>query len=189
MPFQADFKEIMEQTKIKNEPAGTNKWYAVYTKPRTEKKVFSRLGEAGVEVFLPLMKTLMQWSDRKKFVEKPLLSSYVFVRTRPKFFPVVYHTTGVVRLVTFEGRPVAIPQYQIDNLRLLINSDAEIKISTEKYEKGDMVEITSGSLKGLRGELVRTGSGKRLVIRIDRIEKNIIVSVPGAFLKKLKKKV
>ncbi|MBE0668108.1 MAG: UpxY family transcription antiterminator, partial [Bacteroidales bacterium] len=46
-------------------------WYAVYTHSRAEKRVNERLLEAGIETFLPMQKTLRQWSDRKKLVEKP----------------------------------------------------------------------------------------------------------------------
>jgi transcription antitermination factor NusG len=118
-----------------------NKWYAVYTRPRAEKQVYERLVDAGIETFLPLTKTIRQWSDRKKIVEKPLLSSYVFVKTKRTQFPCVYKTPGIVKFVTFEGKPASIPQKQIDNLRLLINSDAEIEVSSENFAKGDHVRF------------------------------------------------
>jgi transcription antitermination factor NusG len=161
------------------------KWYAIYTKPRAEKLVYTRLLETGVETYLPLQKTYRQWSDRKKLVERPLLSSYVFVKVIPKEFPLVYKTTGVVKFVSFEGHPVAIPQNQIDNLRLLVNSDAEIEVTGEPLAKGDNVEVVSGSLIGLTGELVSIGGRKRVIVRIDKLEQNIVVKIPVAFLKKI----
>jgi len=161
------------------------KWYAVYTNPRAEKQVRDRLDECGVEVFLPLQKTYRMWSDRKKLVERPLLSSYVFVKVVPITFPKVYQTPGVVRFVTFEGQPASIPQQQIDNLRLLINSDEEIEISSEKFERGDGVEVIRGALVGLTGELVKMGPHSRVVVRIDRLDQNLIVNIPLTFLRKL----
>jgi transcriptional antiterminator RfaH len=162
-----------------------DKWYAVYTRPRAEKQVYQRLVDADIETFLPLQKTIRTWSDRKKIVEKPLLSSYIFVKTRPKNFPNVYKTHGVVKFVTFEGQPASIPQNQIDNLRLLINSDADIEISSEKFAPGDNVEVVSGSLIGLTGELIRIGSTNRVVVRIDRLDQNLILKIPRTFLKKI----
>jgi hypothetical protein len=70
------------------------KWYAIYTNPRAEKLVRDRLLEAEVDVFLPLHKTFRIWSDRKKLVEVPLLTSYVFVKVCPVTFPKVYQTPG-----------------------------------------------------------------------------------------------
>lgn len=162
-----------------------DKWYALYTRPRAEKLVFQRLVEEGIETFLPLQKTYRMWSDRKKLVEKPLLSSYIFVKTNNRNFPRVYKTNGVVRFISFEGQPVSIPQNQIDNLRLLINSDAEIEVTSEKFAMGDNVEVINGSLIGLTGELIKIGSKNRVVVRIDRLDQNLILKIPLAFLRKV----
>ena len=162
-------------------------WYAVYTRPRAEKLVYQRLLESGIETFLPMQKTIRQWSDRKKLIEKPLLSSYIFVYTIKKQFPVVFKTFGVVKFVTFEGQPVPIPQKQIDNLKLLIDSDAEIEVTTEKFAPGDNVEVRNGSLVGLTGELIKHGGRKRVIVRIDRLDQNIIVTIPVSFLAKIRK--
>ena len=161
------------------------KWYAVYTHPRAERQVYQKLEETGIEAYLPLQKTIRQWSDRKKLVEKPLLSSYVFVKVMPKSFPLVYKTYGVVKFVSFEGQPVAIPQKQIDILRLLIDSNADIEVSSEKFEQGDQVEVVSGALSGLRGELIKIGTHNRFVVRIDKLDQNLILKIPRAFLKKM----
>ncbi len=174
-----------EETKIKRNPASDEKWYAIYTRPRAEKLVHQRLVEQGVETFLPLQKTFRKWSDRKKLIEKPLLSSYVFVKTIKKRFPVVYCTNGVVKFISFEGQPVAIPQKQIDNLRLIINSDAEVEVSSEKFAPGDNVEVMNGALVGLTGELIKIGSHNRVVVRIDKLDQNIILKIPKAFLRKV----
>ncbi len=161
------------------------KWYAVYTNPRAEKQVYDRLIESGIETFLPLQKTFRKWSDRKKLIEKPLLSSYIFVKVIPVNFPKVYKTFGVVKFVIFEGQPASIPQKQIDNLRLLINSDAEIEVTSEKFEKGDSVEVINGSMTGLTGELIKIGGKKRVIVRIDRLDQNIILTIPVTFLRKI----
>ncbi|MBK9390517.1 MAG: UpxY family transcription antiterminator [Bacteroidetes bacterium] len=161
------------------------KWFAIYTRPRAEKQVNQRLLEAGVESYLPMQKTIRQWSDRKKMVEKPLLSSYLFVKVLPKNFPVVYRITGVVKFVSFEGQPVSIPQKQIDTLRLLIDSNADIEVSSENFAKGDNVEVTAGALAGLTGELIKIGTHNRFVVRIDRLDQNLILKIPRTFLKRL----
>jgi transcriptional antiterminator RfaH len=171
------------------EKAGTketeNKWYAVYTRPRAEKLVYDRLVEEGIETFLPMQKTYRIWSDRKKLVLKPLISSYIFVNTRKLYFPKVFKLAGVVKFISFEGSPVSIPQKQIDILQLLINSNAEVEVTSENFAKGDNVEVTSGALAGLTGELIRIGSRNRVVVRIDKLDKNLILKIPLAFLRKI----
>ena len=180
-------KEILEsEDKLPDQKKKTeDKWYALYTRPRAEKLVYQRLTEDRIETFLPLQKTYRIWSDRKKLVEKPLLSSYIFVRTSPRFFPNVYKVNGVVKFISFEGQPVSIPSKQIDNLKLLVNSDAEIEVSSEKFATGDNVEVISGSLIGLTGELIKIGSHNRVIVRIDKLDQNLILKIPRAFLKRI----
>jgi transcription antitermination factor NusG len=183
MPLQEN--DLSEDLKYIKNCCGEEKWYALYTRPRAEKLVYQRLLEVNIESFLPLQKTYRTWSDRKKLVEKPLLSSYVFVKTKSKFFPQVYKTNGVVKFISFEGQPVSIPQRQIDNLRLIINSDADVEVSSEKFAAGDNVEVINGSLIGLTGELIKIGSHNRVIVRIDKLDQNLILKIPKTFLRKL----
>jgi transcriptional antiterminator RfaH len=59
----------------------TKKWHVLYSKPRNEKKVVERLSKNGFEVYCPLIKTLRQWSDRKKKVQIPMFPGYIFALT------------------------------------------------------------------------------------------------------------
>ena len=110
-------------------------WYAVYTRPRAEKIVNSRLVELNIEVFLPLYKTLRKWSDRKKIIEKPLFSSYIFVNVNSKEQIKVLRVDGVVKYISFENKAVAIPEAQINNLKLLIGANVKIDMTSEKDRK------------------------------------------------------
>jgi len=163
-------------------------WYAVYTNSRAEKRVSDRIGELDIETFLPLQKTLRQWSDRKKLVEKPLISSYVFVKIIPRDYFTVRKIDGVVKFIMLQGKPVPIPEVQITNLRILCGSDAEVEISADVYEKGDQVEVTVGSLAGLRGELIRVGRKHKVVIRIIQPGMNLTVDIKTNAIRKLEKK-
>jgi transcriptional antiterminator RfaH len=182
-----DVNEPEPVDEILNTPKKTieEKWYAIYTKPRAEKQVNQRLIEEGVETFLPLQKTYRVWSDRKKLVEKPLLPSYLFVKIKAKNIHHIYRVQGIVKFVSFEGKPVSIPKKQIDTLRLLVNSDADIEVTSENFSQGDNVEVISGSLVGLRGELIRIGKKNRVVIRIDKLDQNLLLKIPIAFLRKI----
>ena len=67
-----------------NKELSLKNWFALYTMPRAEKKVFDRINEEGIEAYLPLMTSIRIWSDRKKKVTSPLISSYVFVNIDEK---------------------------------------------------------------------------------------------------------
>lgn len=162
------------------------KWYAVYTRPRFEKQVYERLTEQGIEAYLPLVKTMRQWSDRKKMVEIPLFSSYVFVHIDRRQYDPVLHTHGVVKYVSFEGKAATIPPEQIDNLKIIVNSNEKVETTWEKRKKGDRVMVTAGPLKGLRGELITDGDRRKVLVRIDKIDQNLTVEVHPSLIEKIR---
>jgi transcriptional antiterminator RfaH len=153
-------------------------WYALYTRPKHEKKVYEQLRQRNIEGYLPLYTTIRQWSDRKKKVSEPLFTCYVFVNIYAKDYYTVLNIPGVVRFITFEGKAVTIPENQIRLIRNLLEQDLEILENTKQLQKGTRVEINSGPLIGITGELVEYSNKNRVIIRIDEIRKSILVNVP-----------
>ncbi|QGY43934.1 UpxY family transcription antiterminator [Maribellus comscasis] len=143
-------------------------WYAIYTKVNSEKKIFKNLQEQKIESYLPLRKSLRQWSDRKKWIEEPLFRCYLFVRVSYKEFFDVLSVPGVVCYISFGGRPQSIPDYQINNIKTLVRQDnIDITVSKEKLRPGYKAEVLVGPLKGLKGEIVEISGQYRILIRID----------------------
>jgi len=159
-------------------------WLAAYTKPRFEKKALERLLEAGVEAYLPLQKRLKQWSDRKKWVEEPLLRSYIFVKITEKDYYRVLGIYGLVRYITFEGKAVPIPEYQIDLLKRLLGEQIEIETTDEEIKPRQPVEVVVGSLTGLKGEFVKHNGKKKVVIRLEHISHLLLITLPKGYVVK-----
>ena len=159
------------------------RWHAIYTKPRNEKKVHQHLLDAGIDTYLPLLKVLRQWSDRKKWVEEPLFKSYLFVHITPNQYYDVLNAWGVVRYITFEGKAVVVPPAQILAIRQFINEEADHEQVTEEFKKGDKVEIFRGSLKGLLGQLVEVRGKQKVRIEIEAIGQSIVLTIPKSYLK------
>lgn len=125
-------------------------WLVIYTKPRTEKKVAERLAQIGIEVYCPLVTTIKQWSDRKKKVLTPLLSSYVFVRLDEKDRALVFQVSGVVRYVYWLGKPAIVRNEEIEALReSLQHTLASFEVRAHKV--GDAISIPGGPFKGKQG--------------------------------------
>ena len=173
--------------KEKEKELETN-WYAVYTRPRFEKQVLKGLVDQGIEGYLPLIKTMRQWSDRKKMVEVPLFSSYVFVHINRSSYDQVLQTHGVVKYITFEGKAATIPSDQIDNLKIIIDSNEKVETTWESRRKGDQVIVTAGSLKGLKGELITEGRRKKVLVRIQGIDQNLTVEVHSSLIETIKER-
>ncbi|MBN1598508.1 MAG: UpxY family transcription antiterminator [Bacteroidales bacterium] len=163
----------------------TKRWYALYTKSRAEKKVAKELEEKGIAVYLPLQKTMKQWSDRRKTVYEPLFRSYVFVRVNNEDYIGALTVSGVVCYVTISGEKVHIPDYQIDAVRTFLG---ELALNEELnyFEDGDEIEVVYGSLKGLRGKLVSSKDQQKLIVQIDALKQNITLIIPSYLIKRIK---
>ncbi|MEI7830955.1 MAG: UpxY family transcription antiterminator, partial [Prolixibacteraceae bacterium] len=130
-------------------------WHAVYVHSRAEKRVHEELKYKGIESFLPLQRKLRQWSDRKKWVEMPLISGYVFVHITRKHYDMVLQTDNVMQYVRFEGKAAIIRDQDIEILkRMLGQSDLDVEITRDELQPGTLVEIIAGPMMGVRGELI-----------------------------------
>tara|TARA_R110001583_G_scaffold8896_2_gene41991 strand:- start:43352 stop:43897 length:546 start_codon:yes stop_codon:yes gene_type:complete len=144
----------------------TYRWYALYTRSRSEKKLYSELEKKGIEAYLPLKKELRVWSDRKKWVETPLFNSYVFVKVSDREYYDAVNSYWAVRYVCFESGAVPIPDSQIESLKLFLeDTKRDVELTQSSMKKGDHLEVTLGPLKGVRGELLQLRGQHRIVLR------------------------
>jgi transcription antitermination factor NusG len=163
------------------------KWHVIYTRSRSEKKVLTELEFQEIEAYLPLQRKLRQWSDRKKWVEMPLISGYIFVHITPKEYEKVLKTFGVVTYIRFEGKPAVVPDYQIEFIKkMLHDADISIEVSHQQLEKGDKIIVVSGPLIGLEGELVSFRGKKRVAIEINQLNLSLLVEVQLSDIEKIK---
>lgn len=161
-------------------------WYALYTRSRQEKKVYQELTKQSIDAYLPLETKIKQWSDRKKKVEEPMIRSYVFVKSSEKEYYDILNTVGAVRYVTFEGKAAAIPEWQIEAMRRMLDYNLPHQYSDERFLKGEQIKITEGPLKGLEGEVVANSEGKqKVIIRIANIGYSLVIKSPLVFVKKV----
>jgi transcription antitermination factor NusG len=152
------------------------RWYAVYTSARHEKKIAEQFGERAIEQFLPLYETVRRWKDRRVRLLLPLFPSYVFVRIALMNQLQVLKIPGVVRLVSFNGKPVPLPEMEISALERGLSSG----LRAEPYPyvaPGRRVRIKAGPLCGLMGKLVRRKENYRIVISVESISRSILCEV------------
>ncbi len=172
-----------------SQPDEEKNWYAIFTKPRAEKKVLQRMLESEIDAFLPLIKTVRQWSDRKKTVEIPLISSYVFVNLEENELYKTLPIPGTVNVLKHLGKPAKIREDEIENLKILSSNEKDFEVS--KYTRviqGDAVEVTKGPFMGLIATCEKTSSGHRVVVKIDSLGSCFNVNIPLSFLRKLEQK-
>lgn len=168
-----------------NTSTDLNHWYAIYTKPRAEKKVFERLCEYGYDAYLPLIKSVREWSDRKKKISIPLISGYVFVKINKDLLFDTLKVQGTLGVLRYLGKPAIIRDCEIDNLKILIDGGAELEMmNNTAFEKGDIVEVVDGPFRGLKGVSLVVQGKQRIVVQVAALDTQLVVNVPQAFVRK-----
>lgn len=129
-------------------------WYAVYTKPRWEKKVAGLLEKYRIENYCPLNKVQKQWSDRKKVVMEPLFTSYVFVHIAESEQLSVRQTEGVLNFVYWLGKPAIIREDEIEIIKRFLNEYSNVRVEHTDLTENDKVRVTAGPLMMREGSVV-----------------------------------
>ncbi len=153
-------------------------WYALYTKPRQEFKAEEQLKANGIEFYLPTVVRIKQWSDRKKKVKEPLLKSYIFVYANERERLIALEQYAIVRTIFFSGKPAIVPDWQIQNLRKMLEKSSDVTV-TDQLKIGVPVKIISGPFKDIEGVVYETVNSERmLAITIDLLRRSVVVQIP-----------
>ncbi len=148
-------------------------WYALYTKPRNEKKVEEQLHKMGLEVFCPKVTVVKQWSDRKKKVSQPLIPSYVFIKIKEQERDLVFSVSGVVRYLFFLGKPAIIKESEINAMKETLNHDFK-EVGVMDLEKGQKFTIEEGTFKGQEATFIEQ-KGNKIILRLESLGIKLIL--------------
>ncbi len=140
-----------------------NPWLVLYTKPRNEKKAAARLQEAGYETYCPVIKTLKQWSDRKKKVSVPMFPSYIFIHIDEASRHGPLNDPGVLNYVYWQGKPAVLRERELEAIREIEEKGSEVKVQSDGFEKGQFIEIPDGPFRGMTGTVDKVDNRKVLV--------------------------
>jgi transcription antitermination factor NusG len=174
------FLQSITQLPPLNFASEESSWYAVYTMARHEKRVAAQFEEKHVCTFLPLLRQIHRWSDRRSTVEVPMFSCYAFVRIAQTIEErlKVLRTPGVLGFVGTERQGTPIPDEQIESLRIAINE--KIPCFPHPFvNAGRRVRIRGGSLDGVEGILVSHGGDQSLVVSVGLLHRSVAIRVAG----------
>lgn len=159
-------------------------WYALYTRARQEFKAEEQLNSNGITFYLPKIEKLKQWSDRKKRITEPVLRGYIFIFANDTERLIAVEQNAVIRCISEHGRPAVIPQWQIDNLKRMLEFKTEFFIY-EGLVSGSPVEITDGPFSGVKGVVRSTAGGKTLAVSIDLLNRSVVAYLPAESVVKI----
>ena len=158
-------------------------WYVIYVNARHEKKVVLKLIEEQIIAYTPIVKKLKQWSDRKKWIESPMLSGYVFVKIDDLEKEKILKTSGVLGFIKFNGIEAKIRETEIEILKSIELTGYDVTAEVNDLKMSDDVEITQGALKGYIGKIIQIQNEDYIHIELHSIKQNIRVKVPRNILK------
>jgi len=154
-------------------------WRVVYTKPKHEKKVADQLLELNICSYLPLVKVLRTWHDRRKLIDMPLFASYVFVYLQKDedYFDSLT-IEGLLYYVRTGKQIATVNSSVIDNIRFTVENGKGIEVSTENLKPGKQLLIKAGAFTGRNCEVVEYGGRQKIVVRIELLQRNILLNMP-----------
>jgi len=165
----------------------TQKWFAVYTRPKWERKVSQILTSKKIETYCPLNKVHKQWSDRKKLMEEPLFTSYVFVHASLTEHLQIKQAEGVINFVHWLGSPAIIKDEEIATIRQFLGEYNNIKLEKAEVNLNDRILITGGLLGGKEGDVVKINNrtvkvylpslGYRLLAEIEKTNITVLKKI------------
>lgn len=151
-------------------------WFALQTRPRSEKKIELLLKQKGYECFTPIYKMKRKWSDRTVEIDLPLFPGYVFCRFSPSALGKAISTQGVTKVVGFGGKPAEVAAEEIEALQLLARSDI-LREPWKYLPDGIVVLVETGPLAGIQGIICADESRRQLIISVTLLQRSVAIQL------------
>ncbi|MBX3165269.1 MAG: UpxY family transcription antiterminator [Bacteroidetes bacterium] len=160
-------------------------WYVLYVNVRHEKKVFEKFVEQGIESYVPIVKNVKQWSDRKKTVEEPLFTGYVFAKLLPHELDKPRYVAGVINYLSFGKQKATVKQSEIDSLKYLIEKGYSLSTNSENIQVGAKVKLLLSAFKD-EVATVQSIKDENAVVYFESLNQFIKVKTPVSALQQVK---
>jgi transcription antitermination factor NusG len=158
------------------------KWYVVVSRMRNYKKAAKILEKSGVSFYLPIQRQLHYWSDRKKWVDVPILNPYIFLFANEKERTVIFQTCNLFRFLISGGNPATAREDEVEKVRLLCNYSTNLKVEKNPIKKGDLVDVIGGPLSGLKGYTLQENGKHRFLVNILSLGQFVSVDIDSRWL-------
>lgn len=152
-------------------------WFIIYVRSRAEKKIALSLEKSTIPYFLPMHRELRQWTDRKKWIEIAMFPSYIFVHINKNEYPEVLSIPGVLHYVSIQGKAVQLDEQRMADIRRAIESNKVVEVLSGAPAPGDLITITNGALKGLKGTVIHYEGKHHLLVAIEELGKYLKIKI------------
>ena len=168
------------------------RWYACYTRARSEKQVARLLSERHIESYLPTLPQTRQWKDRTKLVAFPLFPSYVFGRFTLRDVHAVLTTPGISTIVRTRGVPTPIPDAELENVRRVaegLMTTGSAVVARPFFAEGERVRVAEGPFEGVEGFVIEMRNRRRVLVGIAAIGQGLEIDIDARLLRTVRNQV
>lgn len=141
--------------------------------------------EQGIEAYVPIVKNVKQWNDRKKTVEEPLFTGYVFAKLLPHELDKPRYTAGVINYLSFGKQKAIVREEEIENLKYLIEKGYSLNVNSENIQAGAKVKLLLASFKN-EIATVQSIKDENAIVYFESLNQYIKVKVPVSALETVK---
>ena len=159
------------------------RWFAVYTRYKSEKFVATRLEKKDIEVYVPLLKHTKRYKRKIKHVEIPIISCYVFVYITKEDYVRVLQTENVISFLKIGNSIISIPEQEIEILKWVVGENILETVKEGNFTKGAKVEVIAGNLTGLKGRIIKRQSKKFLLVSLETIGYTLELNIAEEMLR------
>jgi transcription antitermination factor NusG len=161
-------------------------WHVVYTMPRNEKKIASKLNDLSYNYYLPLIQQIKEYKNKKQKIEQPIFPGYIFVYVKPGFRHHITNIKEVLCFVKFNNEYAKIKEDEINALKILLLNlkDASELLVKDLSKSGQLCEIKYGALKGFKGKIIGKNGSSKLKVEISGLNKMVIVRMDDIIIHK-----
>jgi len=161
------------------------KWFAVYTKYKREKVIQKELDRQDITAYLPIQKITRVYASKRKVVQLPLISCYIFVKITKQEYIKVLQAEGVVNFVKIAKNLISIPEREIEIMKQIVGEGIPVTAEPTRLQKGDAVEIIGGNLTGMQGTLVDNHGDKEVIINLESMGYSLRMTLDSKYLQKV----
>lgn len=152
---------------------GNEKWYVAYVRTNCERRVAESINKMGYTTYVATQRVMRQWSDRRKLVDKVVITQIVFIKCTMKDTEHLERLSIIYHFLRIPGtsKKAEISDKEQENLQKVLDgadTEDEVEFDTNKFSKGDAVYISSGKFAGVTGVVEQEANGTQyLIVRID----------------------
>lgn len=146
---------------------GSPFWVVAVTKAQRERWAAENVARQGFDYYLPVTVSLP--APKRPAKPECLFPRYLFVRTNGRW-RCLLGTFGVIGLVMQGEAPATMTEEAVAKLKSREDGQGFIRLPTDpqhKFNRGDVVRISSGAFSGCKGVYETTDSQERARILLD----------------------